>query len=53
MIKKCTLALAILCSQTAVADDYFSLPLSWDEGETAPLLLASNDDTSMAAATKK
>ena len=47
MIKKGTLALALFCSQTALADDYFSLPLDWNESDTTPLLLASNDDMNM------
>ncbi len=53
MIKQCTLALAILCSQSAMADDFFSLPLDWDTGEKTPLLLASNDSMSMEATIKK
>jgi hypothetical protein len=43
MIKKCALALTLLSSQAAVADDYFSLPENWNQGAAKPWLLASSD----------
>lgn len=48
MIKKSLIALAVLCSQTAVADDYFSLPGGWDKSTGTPLMLASADDGNMS-----
>ena len=47
MIKKCSLALVLMCSQSVMADDYFSLPMSWNSSESTPLLLASSDDAAM------
>jgi len=52
MIKKCALALTLVCSQAAVADDYFSLPDNWNQGSAEPLILASADNNNMGMTSK-
>jgi hypothetical protein len=50
MMKKCVIITAILlCSRTALADDYFSLPDAWDKSTGTPLVLASADDDTMSS----